>query len=108
VLLDFNQYAKALAMLTGWDVSAEELIQSTDRIFTLTRMFNLREGFTRKDDDLPQREKEPIESGPMAGRYIKDDDLQKMIDDYYRLRGWDEEGVPKKETLKQLGLEEYS
>ncbi|MEM2896143.1 MAG: aldehyde ferredoxin oxidoreductase family protein [Candidatus Bathyarchaeia archaeon] len=108
ILLDFSKYAEALAMLTGWDVSAEELIQSTDRIFTLTRMFNLREGFTREDDDLPQREKEPIESGPMAGRYIKDEDLQKMINDYYRLRGWDEKGVPKKETLKQLGLEDFS
>ena len=68
-------------------------------------MYNLREGLTRKDDDLPQRFKEPLPSGPVKGHKFTDEDLNKMLGEYYALRGWDTEGVPTPKKLSGLGLE---
>jgi len=63
----------------------------------------LREGFTSKDDTLPKRlMEEPLKDGPAKGRVVK---LAPQLEEYYRYRGWDANGVPKKEKLKQLGLE---
>ncbi|NOZ57602.1 MAG: hypothetical protein GXO73_12535 [Calditrichaeota bacterium] len=75
-----------------------------ERIFNLERMFNIREGFSRKDDTLPKRLlEEPAPLGPVKGQVVK---LDQMLDEYYAFRGWDKNGVPKPETLKRLGLEE--
>jgi aldehyde:ferredoxin oxidoreductase len=79
-----------------------------ERIYTLERLFNLREGFTRKDDSLPERYfKEPTPIGlPVAkGKKIDKARFEKMLDEYYALHEWDGEGVPKKETLEKLGLD---
>ena len=75
-----------------------------ERIVTLARMFNLREGFTSKDDILPKRSlKEPLPSGPAKGQVL---DLDTMKAEYYQLMGWDENGIPTEERLKKLGLTE--
>jgi aldehyde:ferredoxin oxidoreductase len=61
-------------------------------VIDLTRKFNLREGITKADDTLPKRFfEEPI--GP-EGKILKREDFEKMLGDYYRLRGWSSEGVP--------------
>ncbi len=71
-------------------------------MITLTRLFNIREGFSRKDDTLPKRcLEEPLPSGPYKGELTH---LEPMLTDYYHLRGWDEDGKPTKETIKKLGL----
>jgi aldehyde:ferredoxin oxidoreductase len=65
-------------------------------------LFNLKAGFTRKDDTLPMRIlKEPIKTGPSKGEI---EELDKMLDDYYKVRGWDKNGIPTNEKLKALGL----
>ncbi|GAH09400.1 unnamed protein product, partial [marine sediment metagenome] len=66
------------------------------------RLFNLRAGLTAKDDTLPPRMlKEPMPDGPAKGKVVP---LDKMLPEYYKLRGWDSNGVPTPQKLKELGL----
>ncbi len=64
-----------------------------------------RAGYSRKDDRLPQRLKEPLSRGASAGKPIPDGTLQRMIDEYYEHRGWDEYG-PTDGKLEELGLDD--
>jgi aldehyde:ferredoxin oxidoreductase len=100
-----TRLAQAVAMVTGWDVTLEELLTSGERIYNLCRMFNVREGISRKDDTLPSRIGEPLKEGASAGHTVNREQLSSMLDEYYYLRGWDENGIPRAETLKRLGLE---
>jgi len=78
-------------------------MKAGERIHNMERLFNLKAGFTNKDDTLPLRLlKEPIPSGPSKGEVCQ---LDRMLPEYYKLRGWDKEGVPTKEKLRELGLE---
>jgi aldehyde:ferredoxin oxidoreductase len=80
----------------------EEMRKTGERIWNLERLFNLKAGLTGKDDTLPPRMlKEPMPEGPAKGHVVE---LDKMLPEYYRLRGWDENGVPTPEKLKELGL----
>ncbi|HXG05109.1 MAG TPA: aldehyde ferredoxin oxidoreductase family protein [Candidatus Binatia bacterium] len=98
-------YAAMLRAVTGWDVTVEELERAGERIVNLERLFNVREGVRRRDDVLPWRVMhEPIPEGPSAGMFCPSDELAAMLDEYYRLRGWDGEGVPSPERLAALGL----
>jgi aldehyde:ferredoxin oxidoreductase len=73
-----------------------------ERIWNLERDFNNRAGFTRKDDDLPSRLKnEPAKMGPAKGLVSG---IDKMLPEYYNVRGWDTEGRLKPETRQRLGL----
>ena len=84
------------------DWSMEKLNLVGERIWNLEKQFNLAAGLSKKDDDLPPRLKtEPAKTGPAKGLVSG---LDKMLPEYYALRGWDAEGVPKKETLARLGL----
>lgn len=84
------------------DWSLEKLQEMGERIWNLERQFNLAAGFTAKDDDLPPRLKtEPAKTGPAKGLVNQ---VDKMRPEYYELRGWDQNGVPKAETLSRLGL----
>jgi aldehyde:ferredoxin oxidoreductase len=81
-----------------------EFMKIGERVYNLTRLFNVREGLTRKDDTLPGRLlNEPMPEGPAEGQVVE---LEQMLSEYYRLRGWTEEGKPKRETLNKLGLRE--
>lgn len=95
-------YGSILRAVTGLPYSDDELMKAGERIYNLERLFNLKAGLTKKDDTLPPRLlKEPIPSGPSKGEVCE---LDRMLPQYYKLRGWDKEGVPTKETLKELGL----
>ncbi len=84
------------------DWSMDKLALVGERIWNLEKQFNLAAGFTRKDDDLPKRLKtEPAKTGPAKGLV---NGIDKMLPEYYELRGWNAEGVPTKETLARLGL----
>jgi aldehyde:ferredoxin oxidoreductase len=84
----------------GWTV--ERLAELGERIWNMERLFNNAAGFTAKDDDLPARLKtEPAQSGPAKGLVSG---IDKMLPEYYELRGWDKGGEPKKETKARLGL----
>lgn len=98
-------YAAMVRAVTGWDMTVEELERVGERIVTLERLFNVREGVRRGDDVLPWRVMhEPIPEGPSAGMYCPPEELDAMLDEYYRLRGWDDEGVPTPERIAALGL----
>lgn len=101
-LEDYGQYFQAV---TGEEISKEDFLSTAERIETLIRMFNLREGFTRKDDTLPHRTLyEPLPDGPAKGQCIGDENLDRMIDEYYASRGWDSSGIPTEKTLKRYRL----
>jgi aldehyde:ferredoxin oxidoreductase len=89
---------------TGFDypaVSDFELVG--ERVSTLARAFNIREGFTRSADTLPERNlEEPLSGGAADGHTV---DLAPMLDEYYRIMGWDKNGVPTKEKINGLNLD---
>ena len=101
-----EDFATALYLVTGYDgfSKPEKVAEIGERIVNLKRLFNVREGITRKDDTLPERfTKEPMPEGPAKGQVAN---LEVMLDEYYELRGWDKKsGIPKKETVKALGLD---
>ena len=81
---------------------AAELKRLGERVYNLTRLFNVREGFHRADDTLPARcLQEPMPEGPAKGHVVE---MERMLNEYYEIRGWDENGVPAKQTIRDLGL----
>lgn len=97
--------AEALSYVTGWDITKQELVEIGERIYTLERLINVSRGIDRQSDVLPYRVmNEPIPDGPSKGWMCTNEDLQKMLDEYYRLRGWDKNGIPTQETLKRLKI----
>jgi aldehyde:ferredoxin oxidoreductase len=96
-----------LSAITGWSFSPEELRTITQRIWNLTRLFNVREGFRRKDDTLPERLfTEASTKGPSSGQVVDRNAFEKMLDQYYEAVGWDvATGVPTEKRLKELGIE---
>jgi aldehyde:ferredoxin oxidoreductase len=101
--LDEDSLCTLLETATGVDWGGfTGLMKVGERIFNVERLFNLRAGLTAKDDTLPHRMlKEPVPSGPSQGHVVE---LEKMLPEYYRLRGWDDQGVPTRERLKELDL----
>ena len=99
-----------LSAVTGWDLTAEELVEIAHRGITLARLFNLRSGFTRADDTLPQRFREAVrppegsKSPALPG--VTQEQIDEVVTSYYKEQGWDEEtGVPTEATLAELGIE---
>lgn len=100
--LDEDHYARLLSKATGLTYKPEDFLLLGERIWNLERLFNLREGFSRKDDTLPKRFlEEPLSDGSTKGQVVE---LEHMLDEYYIFRGWDEEGRPKARKLEQLGI----
>jgi aldehyde:ferredoxin oxidoreductase len=98
--------ADLLEGLTALPFSADEVFKVGERVNNLCKAFNVREGFTRADDTLPERlMTEPIPDGPSKGQLIDKEDLNRMLDDYYIARGWNKTtGIPTRKTLTDLGL----
>ena len=88
--------------VTGWNWKMEEFLKTGERIFTLQRLLNIKYGVTRKDDTLPAKIFEPAREGSRAGKIPVPFEL--ALERYYKLRGWDERGIPKKEKLTELEL----
>ena len=78
-----------------------------ERIFTLQRLFNIREGISRKDDTWPDRFlEERLPEGPARGAVVSRETLERVLDEYYDARGWDRDtGYPTPRTLSRLGIE---
>jgi len=96
-------FARTLSAVTGEHFSADDLMMVGERVWNLERLYNLREGFGKADDTLPNRMlDEPVAEGPSKGFTVK---LDPMLEEYYAFRGWDQNGVPKTEKLKELSLE---
>ncbi len=90
---------------TGFSFTEDSYLTTGERIWNLTRMFNVREGMDAKDDVLPERfSEEELQDGPAKGQIMTKDTLEKSKAEYYTLRGWDDNGMPTKEKLRLLGL----
>jgi aldehyde:ferredoxin oxidoreductase len=97
-------YVPVLNAATGWDMTPDEFMLAGERITNLKRMFCVRRGISGKDDTLPTRIlTQKLNSGGTRGNVF---DLPAMLDEYYAVRGWDKEGIPAREKLFELGLEE--
>lgn len=108
--------AELYSAATGLEITPSEMVKAADRIWAVTRAINVREGFTKKDDTIPQQwfkpmktfdGKEHVTRDYFKNKILDRKDLSRMLDDYYIERGWDiNEGIPTKERLGELGLEE--
>jgi len=100
--LGADDYADVLKGGTGWDVTSDEVMQTGERIWNLEKLYNIREGWTPKDDELPKHlTTESIPKGPSKGLVSQ---VPAMLPVYYEKRGWDAKGHPTKEKLEKLGL----
>ncbi len=100
--LHLGEQAKLLNYVTGWDVSASELITIGERIFNLQRAFNVKLGISRKDDTIPRRMFKPVHPKHSIPA------LEPLLNEYYQIRGWTQDGRPTKEKLLELDLKEVS
>lgn len=93
-------YAKAVNLVTGMNIGPDDVYAIGDRVNTLERMFNLREGIDSSQDCLPERFATQPGSDPEEHTV----DVASMLPAYYELRGWDENGVPTSSHLKELEI----
>ena len=100
--LGAKDYAELLTAVTGWNLTEQEILKIGERIYNLERVILNKYGFDGKDDTLPRRLlEEPMPEGPAKGQVVE---LEKMKEEYYRLRGW-VNGIPTPEKLKELEIE---
>ncbi|MDR5672751.1 aldehyde ferredoxin oxidoreductase family protein [Halalkaliarchaeum sp. AArc-GB] len=90
--------------MTGFDLSRSEFLTAGERMYNLSKAYNVREGFSREDDRLPPRFTETVPDGPSQGAFIDEAEYERELDRYYAVRGWDTQGVPLRETLSQLDI----
>ncbi|MFO7969887.1 MAG: aldehyde ferredoxin oxidoreductase C-terminal domain-containing protein, partial [Candidatus Izemoplasmatales bacterium] len=103
--ITLEDQAEAYRIVTGIKMNIEKLNKAAERIINLERLYNVKIGFTRKDDSLPNKFlQEPIPKGPSKGQTV---DLNSMLDEYYKLMGWNQDGIPTEAKLKELGLKHY-
>lgn len=102
--VSYTLLAEWYEMVTGTKISLEEITKAGERIFNVKRMYNVRHGIGKKDDNLPDRITKTARNDEGTGTYMPD--LEPALEEYYRIRGWDENGVPTPETLDRLDLGE--
>jgi aldehyde:ferredoxin oxidoreductase len=96
----------AVRAMTGWDVTIRELLRVGERATNLARIFNIREGFSRKDDTLPDRLFQPLEGGALAGVGISREEFEQTLTDLYEIKGWDPvTSAPTRQRLRELDIE---
>jgi aldehyde:ferredoxin oxidoreductase len=101
--------AKLINATTGWDFDYDAVDLIGERAHTIKKAFNIREGWTRKDDHLPWRwQHEKMKEGPSAGYVVTDEELEYLKDIYYEAKGWTKEGLIPKEKLVELGMEDVA
>ena len=103
----YEESAEIYTHITGWDISADDLRLAGERINNLKKQFNIREGWRRADDTLPPRVfQEALPTGVAAGVGLDKQDLDMMIQGYYRARGWRKDGTIPMGKLRELGLDD--
>lgn len=107
--IDENIYADFYTTVTGIKTTMKELLERSEAIYNLTRAINVIRGISRADDYPPERVFcDPIPTGPLKGELLQREEYDELLDTYYRLRGWNDEGIPTKKTLTRLGLEDVA
>ncbi len=90
--------------VTGWDIDLDEILRIGERGVNLARLVNLKLGLTHMDDTLPRRLFSRLENGPLEGTRIDPFAFSKAISRYYKMCGWNEQGVPSSEKMEELGI----
>ncbi len=93
--------ARWISKVCGWDFTMEELMKTGERLFNLKRLYDVKLGISRKDDKLPKRLLEPKPDGKAKGMVPP---VERLTEEVYQLRGWDDNGIPRNERLEELGL----
>lgn len=105
-LYDSEQLAKMVSLVTGWEVTVDELLAVGERRLNLLRAFNAREGIGRAEDVLPLKMYQPLKGGASDGVALTISEMESALDMYYQLAGWDvETGMPTKAKLAELGFD---
>ncbi len=100
----FDKILDSIYYLTGMKISLKELLKIGERIFNLKRVFNTKCGITKKDDRIPPRLKFPLERGITKNKILT---IDNMLEEYYKFRGWDDNGIPTINKLKELNINNY-
>jgi len=107
VFCSYEKLTMLYVLVTGIPMSVKEMQEAGQRIYTLEKCFNVREGWTRKDDYPPPRIlNDPISNGPYKGIRLTKEEFETLLDAYYKTREWTSDGIPTKEKLVDLGLED--
>jgi aldehyde:ferredoxin oxidoreductase len=104
----FEEFSKLIYLTSGMELLKSKLMEIGERIITTERLFNNREGFSRKDDWLPERffkEPTPIGLPIIKDKKIDEVKFKSLIDEYYNLHGWDNNGIPTEKTIRKLGID---
>lgn len=101
-------YSELFKLATDYPLSYEDLVLAGERIWNLGRLFNIREGYRRDEDYLPQRMYEPMGKPPDTEEMITEEGFQAALSEYYAMRGWDEQGIPTLDKLDELGLDGFA
>jgi aldehyde:ferredoxin oxidoreductase len=102
--------ARLFSACTGWDTTPQDIVRFGEKVFNLLKAYTARQGLTREDDVWPDRfYEEPLPEGPGEGAVLSRDTIDRLLDEYYELRGWDKRrGVPTREKLIELGLNDIA
>jgi len=99
--------AELMEAVTGTYYDVENLLRCGERIYNLERAIAAIDGISSKDDHLPARLIEDfVDVGIAAGKRIGKENFEKMLKEYYSLRGWDENGLPTESKLIELGMQD--
>ena len=102
-------YSDFYSASVGVETTFQQLMERSEAIYNITRAVSLRRGITRKDDYPPPRTfNEPVPKGPFKGQVVDKAQYDEILNCYYELRGWDINGIPRKETLVKLGLQDIA
>jgi aldehyde:ferredoxin oxidoreductase len=105
----FGNLTELYSLATGIEADEKHMFTLAERVFNVERAFLCREGIRRKDDRLIGKwADEPVPDGDFKGEKLDPEKWEVMLDDYYRLRGWDKNGIPTREKLKELGIEDVA
>lgn len=103
--MPIRNIVELLISATGWDTSLWEVMKAGERAINMARMFNVREGFSKKDDMLPDRLFSPLENGALEGVSVDKEKFEEAIFLYYAMMGWNEDGIPSRAKLFELNLD---
>ncbi|MBS3765099.1 aldehyde ferredoxin oxidoreductase family protein [Candidatus Bipolaricaulota bacterium] len=104
----FEAVRQILGSVTGEEYKTEEILEIGERNYLLLRLLAGREGYSADDDYLPKRLREPLKSGPTEGEEYPKEQLERVLQEYYRVRGYEESGIPGEDKLKELEMNDVA
>jgi aldehyde:ferredoxin oxidoreductase len=104
--IQVDEVVEVVRAATGWNLTVQDILRIGERATNLARAFNIREGFSRKDDTLPERLFQPLENGALAGVGIPRAEFERAMSELYAYKGWNPDtGAPTRERLRALDIE---